>query len=282
MVVLAHDNPAQVRRLIGALDPLPVFLHVDASTPDDQFTSMTRGLPDRVDILPRLKAGWAHPNVLAAELAGYRRALATTDATHLILATGADYPLASVAAIHRALDDHPGSSVLDLFRLPHSWWGRLRGYDRFVFRHWVWRRRRLWLPIPRRIPSGLVPAGGSQTKILTREHAQRLLEVWDEYPRLGGYFRSCWTPEEVAIPTLLSTTRLGIAEPGEVIAGQHPWFIDWGPARSPSPRWLTEGDLPALSAARHRPGFPALFARKFGDASGPVLDLIDRELRAEP
>lgn len=279
VVLLAHGNPVHLRRLVHALDPFPVLLHVDANTPEDTHRAMTHDLPDRVLLLPRLAAGWAHHNVLVAELDGYRAGLEHTDATHFLLLTGADYPLADVATVRAALAAHPDTSILDCNALPHAPWGRLGGYDRFIFPHRVVDRRRVWTPIPRRVPFGLRAAGGSQMKVMTRAHAQHLIDVWDAEPRLDRFFSTCWVPDEVVIPTLFNTPRFGFAEHGDVLTGQHPWYIDWGATPSASPRWLGPEDLPALRAACLREGLPALFARKFNDASGPVLDRIDSELR---
>ena len=88
VVLIAHDKPRHLARLVAALDGLPIFLHVDRNTPDELFHAMTDDLPDRVRLLPRLDAGWARFEVLAAELSGYRAAYQETDAEHIILGTG--------------------------------------------------------------------------------------------------------------------------------------------------------------------------------------------------
>src|SRR3954454_16524877 len=86
-VVLAHTDPEQVRRLVTALAPFPVFLHCDARTPDDVFARMTTDLPDRVRLMPRRRTAWARWENVAAELDGYRAALVDTDASHVAVLT---------------------------------------------------------------------------------------------------------------------------------------------------------------------------------------------------
>ena len=44
-------------------------------------------------LLPRISSGWASFGLVEAELAGYRAACAETEAHHVVLMTGADYPL---------------------------------------------------------------------------------------------------------------------------------------------------------------------------------------------
>jgi hypothetical protein len=277
--MLAHANPRHLHRLVAALAPMPVFLHVDAATTDDVAAAMLEGLPETVRLLPRLRTGWASYGLAEAELAGYRAALAETDADHLVLCTGADYPLAGAEQIAATLDGYAGLSWLEIDPLPIKDWGPLGGYDRFLWRNRVQDRSRQWSPMPRPWPKGLRPAGGSQLKILARRHAERMLAVLDERPDLVPYFRDVWIPDETMVPTLLSSRFTGIDLTTELVTGPPAWYIDWGPKPSPSPRWLGTADLPALVDARRR-STPALFARKFDESAGEVLDAIDAELRA--
>ncbi|QSB22656.1 beta-1,6-N-acetylglucosaminyltransferase [Curtobacterium sp. 24E2] len=147
-IVLAHEDPTHVRRLVAALDPFPVFLHCDASTDDAVFEAMTAGLPERVHVLPRMRTGWAKWENVAAEVAGYRAALAQTDATHVALLTGSDYPLADADEISALLTANPGQSFVEAKPLPHPAWGRDGGRSRVRFRHWAWRKHMLRLPVP--------------------------------------------------------------------------------------------------------------------------------------
>ena len=279
VVVVAHDKPGQLRRLVDALDPLPVFLHVDAGTDDRTHAAMTDGLPARVRLLPRLAAGWARFAVVEAELLGYRTALAQTQAKHVLLATGADYPLADTASLVERLDATPDTSYAEVRPLPMAEWGPFGGMDRLWLRNTVWRRHRLAWPVPRRIPRELAPAGGAQTKILTRRHAQLVLDVVDDRPDLLAFFRRCWTPDEVMVPTLLNSPAFGADWAVQGGPGPHPWYIDWGDGPAKNPRWLGLDDLPALRGATVRPGLPALFARKFAEDSEALCTAVDAELR---
>lgn len=276
VVIVAHDEPAQLHRLVAALDPFPIFLHVDANTPGDVYAEMTEGLPSRVHHVPRLAAGWARPEVVQAELIGLRQAMAETDADHFILLTGTDHPVRSTQQIAAHLAAHPGRSALSLQRLPVPEWGRLGGYDRFIAPQWPWRRRRLLAPLPRLWPRGLVLAGAGQQMVLSRRHAQVVMRALDSRPELWRYFRRTWAPDESLVPTLLASPSLGVDWDNEHIPGLA-WYIDWGRKPVKSPRWLTPADLPAIAAAREE--HPTLlFARKVGQRSGDLAGRLD-ELR---
>lgn len=48
VVVLAPANPRHLLRPVAALQPLPVFLHADAATPDAVLAATLDGLPQTV------------------------------------------------------------------------------------------------------------------------------------------------------------------------------------------------------------------------------------------
>jgi hypothetical protein len=103
-VVLAHNDPRHLRRLIDALDPFPVYLHCDLRTPGDTFEQMTTGLPPRCVVLDRVATGWAQWGLVEAEIAGYRAALADPGVSHIAVlrtsryeASGATLPSGPIA-----------------------------------------------------------------------------------------------------------------------------------------------------------------------------------------
>jgi Core-2/I-Branching enzyme len=281
-VVLAHNDPVQVRRLIAALDPFPVFLHCDRNTPDEVFAAMTADLPDRCVLLDRLPTGWAKWDAVAAELAGYRAALAATDATHVALLSGADYPLAATTEISAFLAQHRGRSIALYLPMPQRRWGRSGGFARLRYRHLAWRKHMLRLPIPRRLPAGVVPVGGSAYKVLARCHAQAVVDVADSRPHLVRFWRWSWSADETFVGTLLNSPKLVPGWAAEHVDADL-WWIGWGGQRRKSPPWLDLAYLDRLAAARAGgpDGVPQLFARKFSSVGGtPLLDAIDRSLRA--
>ena len=278
VVLLAHDKPKLLRRLVDALDGLPVFLHIDARVPDAQYAELTRDLPPRVRPVPRFASDWATFQLVEAELAGYREALEHTDAEHVIMMTGADYPLVSADRLASRLAGLRGVSWADVWRLPITFWGPMGGYDRFIFRNRVRNRKRVWSLVPRPWPRGLRPAGGSQLKILARRPAEQLRELVEARPDLIEYFHDVWIPDEVMLPSLLVSPAFGMDWEASHVRGEHAWYIDWGKQPSPHPRVLGVEDLLALRDARTRATAPALFARKFTEDSWPALDRIEEEL----
>ncbi len=279
-VVLAHNDPAQVRRLIDALDPFPVFLHCDRRTKDDVFAAMTDKLPDRCVVLPRLPTPWAGWNAAAAEISGYRAALAQTGATHLAMMSGSDYPLASTSRIADYLDSRKGRSIALFERLPRPAWGRDGGMSRLRYVHRPIRRFPLRVPIPRRIPADIVPAGGSVLKVLSRHHAQQLVDAFDARPDLVAFWRHTLCADETFVASILNTPAF-VPDWAAAHIDADLWYIEWLGQGRKSPEWMTTAHLAVLrERSLGAAGEPALFARKFSSTmSAEVLDAIDATLR---
>jgi hypothetical protein len=70
-VILVHDNPSHVRRLIGALSGLQLFLHCDSKTPDAVLAAMVEGAAD-VRLVPRHRTARAQWGMVEGEIAGVR------------------------------------------------------------------------------------------------------------------------------------------------------------------------------------------------------------------
>jgi hypothetical protein len=283
-VILAHDDPVQLRRLIQALEPFPIFLHVDARTPDTTFAAMTADLPSRCTVLKRTSTAWAQWGIVEAELEGYRAALQSTDATHFALFSGSDYPLASAKGIVDFLEKHVGVSFANVHELPYAQWGRSGGLARLRYRHWSIGKRMLRLPIPRRLPRGIVLTGGTQSKVLAREHARAVVEVAAGHPELVRFWRRTWVPDETFVYSMLNTPRFVPGWKTEVVPANL-WWIGWDGRRRKSPPWLgiVHRDF-LLSRARPIDGqIPVLFGRKFStQLSTPVLDAIDAHFSLRP
>jgi hypothetical protein len=279
-VILAHEDPAHLHRLIKALNPFPIFLHIDSRTPNSVFQEMTAALPTRVTLIKRQKTPWAGWGLVEAELEGYRLALQSTDATHIGLFSGSDYVLASPEEITSVLTAHEAASFAIVNRLPYQGWGASGGYARLRYPHWPFQKRMLRLPIPRSLPSGICFAGGSQQKILARNHVARLVRIAQENPDLLKFWRRSWIPDETFVYSLLSSPQFMPAWEDEVVSATL-WWIDWGKRPRKSPPWMDMRHREILFDKSLPESHPVqtLFARKFStDCSEALMDAIDADV----
>jgi hypothetical protein len=241
-----------------------------------------------------------------AELAALRAAIVRTNARHIVVLTGADYPLLSMHELSRELEKWDGYSWLRNVPLPFPAWNTDRHPDgglwRVQHRFWTWRHQVVFcrgvplrLPIKREVPRGLELRGGSQWKIYARHHIEILLGLVDRRPDLVRFWRSTLVPEETFVASVLGSTAL-CGSQALPVCYDHAWYVDWPDRAAEHPKWLTSADFDRLAEARRaEPHSPAtafaatapnrrpcrkLFARKFSSSvDSEILDRIDTDLR---
>jgi hypothetical protein len=306
-VVLAHRDPPMVRRLVAALDDVPVFLHCDAATPGPVFRDMTEGLPPRVTVLPRMPSRLASWSLVEAEMSALRAAVTGTRAKHVAVLSGSDYPLLSPSGIVEELAAWEQRSYLWNVELPFPSWDTPRHPDgglwRFTRRFLTHRGHVLFVreiplrwPVPRHVPAEVELRASSQWKVYARHHAERLLDLVDTRPDLVRFWRTTLVPDESFAASMLASPAL-LGQDALPACRAHAWYIRWPEGITYHPEWLTGADFEELVEARRaapltweEAGKPSgtwelpgrkLFARKFStDIDADVLDRIDTELRS--
>jgi len=287
-IVLAHREPDQVARLASRLAPHRVWLHVDAGAPAERFARFCDAIDalPSVRLLPRHRSVWAGWGLVAAALEGVRAALGAPDGPpgHVMLLSGQDYPLRSAEAIGAFFAAHPDTTFLPHWKLPSSLWGRHGGMDRVRFRQVPWRGRRLVLPVPRRLPDGIAPYGGSMYWALSAAAARELLAMCERRPELVGFYKRTWIPDEMFVPTLIMNSPAR-----ERVADEALTYIRWPDPGGRHPALLAADDLDPLLDAAQGPSDVGgrarakLFARKFDAAVAPeILDRLDAAAAATP
>lgn len=300
-VMLAHDRPEHVHRLVRALTGLDIFVHCDSKTTPEVAKAMIAGLPGVVAVTPRHRTARSSWGMVEGELAGLRLALERSRAEHIIVCSGSCYPLVTVADLEDELSAWRGLTRIESTPLPYRGWSLRVGQPDGGF----WRLNQRFLtigerivllpsghPIPlyrRAIPSPLKPHASSQWKIYARKHVQTLLRVLDERPELVRYWRTTFNSDESCVASILSSPEL-VGSVAEELQHDRAWYIDWSEDVQGHPRWLGVEDFPRLEEKRNlpplRPGGSyesgdrsrKLFARKFG-TDDEILDMIDAKLR---
>jgi hypothetical protein len=304
-VVLAHDDPDKVRRLIAALDGVQIFLHCDRKAPDEFVRRMLDGSGPNVHLAQRHRTNLASWSLVEAELATLQLALERSQAEHVVVLSGSCYPLVPVSELEQELADWRGLSRFYLHPLPYERWGTPRNPDgglwRFRRRFVSFRGKLLFVrgiplrTIRRPIPPELRLQAASQWKIYARRHAIALLRILADRPDLVRFWRTTFVPDESCVASILRSPAL-VGSIVDEVCDALPWYVDWDSVRGTfRPAWLGERHFPALRAARFAPprrpddavagtgdqdACQKLFARKIASTAQPLLDNIDRELRA--
>jgi hypothetical protein len=303
-VILAHRDPLHVRRLIGALAGCEVMLHWDAKSSAADLATIRDGNADRITVVPRRDTRLASWSLVAAELAALRLVRQRTDAEHIAVMSGADYPLLDIDRLLARVAWWGERSWLPNEPLPYERWN-VRGFSdgglwRFRHRFPTRRDQIVWVgtkpvfvPWRRAVHPDLEPRASSQWKIYSRADVDRLLTVLDRRADLIRFGRHMFTPDECFIASVLASPRLFGSDRLPTCI-DHPWYMLWPTHDRRHPRWLAAGDLPNLRAIaaldapdsddKPRAGgepshrHPPIFARKFSSRAPEVVDLIEAEL----
>lgn len=299
IVVLAHDAPDQLARLLTALrHPLArLYLHVDRRVPMAPFARALEeaGLDD-VALLPRHPTGWASVGLVDAALEGLVRGIAD-GCDYFFLISGRDFPLRPVEEIAAFAEEAGARSYVEHFPLPDPRW-RFEGRERTDFYSYDVRgRRETCIPRgedtsrlswkgrllnealrartafkgARGFPPYARPFGGSQWWNLSRVAADHVLRFLDDHPDYRRYHEHTLAPDELFFQSILVGT--GFAAEHEVVDDSLR-FLRW-PEDESSPRSLTVGDIPALGQSE------ALFCRKLDPVPDPeLLDWLRRRMAA--
>ena len=304
-VILAHTDPEHLRRLVGALDDVPICLHIDARTSPDLAQRMVQRLPGHVRLCERVATSRASWSLVEAEIRALQDALTHTRARHFAVLSGTDYPLMSTHDLVRHLAGWEGESFFHNMRLPFPPWDTpiYRDGGRWRIEHRFWRYRGqvmfvrgvpLRWPIKRRVPPELDLRASSQWKIYARRHVELLLRLVDRRPDLVRFWTSTLIPDESFAASMLGSRALAGADTLLPCPAQ-PWYVTW-PHTGSHPNWLGSKDFDSLATARWAPPITAsvalgrpgaeigahrkLFARKFSSGrDSVVLDRVDAELR---
>ena len=292
-LILAHEDPDHLRRLIHALDDphFDFYVHVDRKVDqaDFRFGDYQLRHSSLTVLENRITTYWGDMSLVDAMLALYRRAYETQNYDRYITLSGLDYPLVSNREIREALSD-PNREYISARPLRQELAFRLRGI--YIWKYHILARiaRRLVcnyrvvmhpdkLRIRRDDAQKAEVYFSSQWHALSGDCVAWMLRTLEENPRICRFFRYSYAPDEMLIPTLIFNSPYA----DRVIPGNFPEGQDFEElfASLPAIHHLRrenknvvvfrEEDYEELMASRK------LFCRKVRTGiSDSLLDRIDR------
>lgn len=280
-VIIAHDQPEQVTRLVDRLTAQggTVALHWDAGHPLDLVRHLQKTLaPDQAQrVLPvdRIKVQWGLWSVVQASLNGIEAfARCETKPDYVTLLSGHDYPLRPLEQMRRFLAATPGLEHLECVHHEKRRWVTDGLHDeRWQYRHYVswgshpWLFDRCWhlqrfLGLKRQPLKDLRPHFGSQWWTLSWPTLEKVLRL-SRQPHVRSFFRRTWVPDEMFFQTLVA----GVVPPGR-ISGSGLTFYHFSHAGLPLV--FHDDHLDFLASQPH------FFARKISAQSRRLRDELDR------
>lgn len=275
-LILAHNAPAQLSRLIGALENehARFFVHLDKKADLNAFAFLQNRsgvtlVPGRVDV------GWGAYSIVDATLRGFKAITSSGEDFGCVnLLSGADYPLKSPSEIHDFLAGNVGKNFMEYYSVREEWTEaipRLTEYHltnyNFPVKYLVQKWLNKLLPV-RTMPAGLEPVGRSQWMSLSMDAVRYILEYLNGHPEVVRFFQLTWAPDEIIFQTILYNSPFRSS-----LVNDNLRYIDWSEGQ-PSPKVLTEEDMDRMCASGK------LFARKFDLAKFPgVFDRLDQKIQ---
>ena len=290
-LILAHEDPAQLARLVNALytPNSYFFIHVDRKVAQPPFSDSLSSLPNVMFLQRRVRVFWAGFSMVRATLLLMQEAVAHPVAfKYYVMLSGVDYPIKSNAYIHDFLSnahqefishhvipdtegqpyDRGGLDRITYYYFQDSTLTNTRHNDNGSLRSWISRAFHYALrqiPIKRTYPMGLTPYGGRQYMMLTHGCTVYILNFVDQHPNFVRYHRFTHAPDEIILQTIVLNSPFR----SNVVNDSFKYIDSYELSYTLS---LRDYDNLFTSSA--------LFARKFRtNHSIELLSLIDRLLR---
>jgi hypothetical protein len=294
-LILAHNTPNHLRRLVRALDSpnAAFFIHVDRKSNISFFRDRLSQrnvtfLEDRVAVY------WGDFSDVKATIRLMKEALSfSPQPDYLALLSGSDYPLRSPRYIEAFFSRNQGREFINLVQMPceavDKPLKRLQGYwlltpynNQFVIRAVARLNRlnngRLWFKRDySRVFKGLVPYAGSTWWALTTDACRHILVFIDSRPDIVKFFRNVYMPDESFFQVIIGNSRFAKH------VARNLTFTDWS-RPSGGPAIIDMDHLKAFVKTERVIADDAygrgelLFARKFPDDSSQLTDFIDSYL----
>lgn len=275
-LILAHAAPAQLSKLIGALEDQHAwfFIHLDRKADVNAFSFLQDR--ERVTLVAdRVDVGWGAYSIVEATIRGFKVIAGSgMDFGCVNLLSGADYPLQSPSEIHDFFARNTGKNFVEYYPVYNEWAEAIPRLTRYHLTNYNFPGKYLaqkfinrLLPA-RRMPAGLEPVGRSQWMSLTMDAVEYVLRYLCEHPEVVRFFKLTWAPDEIIFQTILYNSPFR-----STLVNNNLRYIDWSKGQA-SPKVLTEDDLDRMLASGK------LFARKFDLGRFPaVIAELDRKIK---
>lgn len=278
-IVLAHKQPAQLRRLLTRLQHphIDCFVHIDAKCKIEDYAEAL-SLPQVYTVTPRVKVTWAGWSIVQATLNAMEAVRNSGQKyTYITMLSGQDYVIKPVEYIYNALTQPNGKQYIGVIseRELKPMMSKVQNYhfveSNFPGKYKLANLLTKILPA-RKTPFGLKIHSGSGWWTLTQDCVNYILDYIRERPELVRYFRRTWGSDEFIFQTILMGSPYK-----EAVTGYDLHYIDWGEDRTKGkdhPKTLGMEDVEAMLKSDR------LVARKFEmDKNPALLDKIDEEIK---
>lgn len=291
-LILTHKNPAQLERLLDALDHprFDFYIHLDGKTDAAPFEHLL-SRPNVFFIRRRAKVYWAGFGTIQATINGFREILgggarsaggasggasAPKTYDYINVISGQDFPLRSAAVIYEHIASRAGREFITCESIETTWTAaadRVRRYHlinwripgKFILEKWV----NKVLPARKFPMADHQIVGRANWFTLTPDAIRYALDYLEQHPALIRFYKYSWGADELIFSTILYNSPFRDRIVDNLV------YVDWTGQTQGHPRILVTRDLAALQAT------DKLFGRKFDMAvDAEIFTLLEEWIAA--
>ncbi len=273
-IILAHQNPQQLLRLVKSLQHPSVdcWIHLDKRSIAADFKEVF-GQENVFAVELRVKVSWGCFSVVEAMINSLQAAISYHDRyDYFHFLSGQDYPLQPVSFFLKYLQVNTGYDFVGNRPLEESTQNiaRFKNYHfneiKQPFKSVIERSVNYLFP-KRRFPFSFAIRKGPQWMTLTKKAVEYILDFTKKNPAYSNYFKRTHAPDEFFFQTILYNSPFIHQLKNQIFH-----YIDWSEQKK-NPKTLTIADKEKLLASDH------FFARKFNSRiDNIILDEIDKKL----
>lgn len=278
-IIMAHKNPAQLERLIRAMEheSFYFFIHLDKKIAIEPFLYLEQ--LDRVTFIEDRKiCKWGGYSFVKAIFASLTEVLGTgTSFDFYNLMSAQDYPIKPIDQIANFYNENIGKSFISYDPdEKKDWWSHaVVRYEQYHFTDFEFKGKYFLQKIfnailPKRrfpLPIKLYGSSDSSWWSISNECAKYLLNYMNINKNLADFMKYTWTADEFLMASILMNSP----HKAQII-NNNLRYITWVNS-SPNPLILTSTDLPELLNS------DKLFARKFDtEIDSKILEELDNAI----
>src|SRR4028119_1678756 len=270
-LILAHKNPAQLERLINALEHphFHFYIHIDKKSDALPFDYLF--LKKNVFcIRNRAKIYWAGWGTIQATINGFKEIL-PLDYRYINVISAQDFPLKPAAEIYNYLKKREGTEFITCESIEDEWSSAATRITRYSLINWripgKFRLEKIlnrFTPL-RKFPFDHKVVGRANWFTLSSEAVRYCLNFIKLHPKLTRFYKYSWGADEFIFSTILYNSPFKDRIENNLV------YVDWlSPESMGHPKILGTDDFEALKAT------DKLFARKFDmQKDSHILDQLE-------
>jgi len=273
-IILAHQNPAQLIRLLERLQhpSIDCWVHIDSKC-DSQLFSAINKMENVFEIKPRLNLRWGNFNIVQAMINGLTSSISSKEKyDYFQFMSGMDYTLQPTQLFLNYLQANPAIDFIGNRPLEESKENTER-IHRYYFNNLNQPAKRIAealiskiLP-KRKLPYLFAIRKGPQWMTLTRTSVEYILSFIDTNKSFAKFFQHVLAPDEFFFQTILYNSPLKHKMKDHIFH-----YVDWT-ERKKSPKTFTIKDKEKLLSTE------LFFARKFDcNVDTAILDMLDEKI----